>query len=252
MLRRCGLLLLGALACTGAHAGESAEPPPPEPPRHDYIEAAPPEFRAEYRILRNNGQIATIERHLRCDGDRCVYRQQGKTTGLARILTGGGELEERSTFLIAEQRLWPQRYYYRERLFGSESLTDVRFNHEAGTVSSDGAREWERELPDGALDELLAQLALGLALRRGERELGFDVLEKNGKTRTYHFRAHAPEQLRTPAGRLDTIRVEYIDPRRTDRTTEVWFATEHDYLPALIRQQRDDGVTWSYELTRIR
>ncbi len=240
--RLAGLLLAAALAAPVAlTAAETALPTFDRPPTP---------YSADYRLLRNDGQIATLTRSLQCDGARCRYRQHGRATGLARLLTGGGELDEQSHFTLEQGQLRPQRYTYRERLFGRERLTDLRFDHRAGTVASaDGS--WQQALGETTLDGLLAQLALALALEQGVERLALEVIEQNGRSRAYRFRVVGQEPLTTRAGTLQTVRVEYLDPHRPERTTEVWFARHHANLPARIDQQREDGTRWRYEVTAL-
>lgn len=215
-----------------------------------------PQFEAEYDLRRNSIRAARLTRSLRCDATVCRMASEGETTGLLDLLLRG-EIEEWSTFSVDPSAgIEPLEYYYRQELRGdNDEYTRLLFGSAGADgqrpVSNAGDEPWELQAPAAALDELSSQLLLMLAVRAGEEQMRFQVVEKDGEIDDYEFRVMGIESVETRAGVYDAVRVERVRAGNSARRTVSWFAPELGYMPIVIQHERVGRETYSIELIRV-
>ncbi len=210
--------------------------------------AAPsiPEFSAVYELRRNNLRAAELTRTLKCEDDgQCRFSSEGRTVGVADLVLRG-RIQEFTRFRLDADGIHPRDYAYRQRARGDNDET-VRlfFNPNSGRVSSRGDKEWQDQVDGEVMDELLSQLRLALAVRDGETEMEFSVIEGDGERETYRFEVQGTERIETDAGRFDTVKVARVDGSER-RATTMWFAPELEYVPVRVRQEhlrREEAYT---------
>lgn len=210
-----------------------------------------PEFSADYELRRNNTRAARLTRTLSCDGAACKFRSEGRTVGLAELLLRG-RIDEATRFrLDGSGGLQPRDYSYRQRARGdNDEYVRLFFNPASGRVTSRGDDEWESHIDGEVMDELLSQLRLMLAVRAGETEMEFSVVEGDGDEDVYRFEVVGEETLETDAGTFEAIKVQRVGGSER-RTTEMWFAPELEYIPLVVKQEREGGDSYTATLTRI-
>ena len=82
------------------------------------------------------------------------------------------------------------------------------------------------------------------------KEIKVTLTDGRGLTQ-FQYNAAGREMLKTPAGELETVRLVKQRENKDDKGTEIWFATDRDYLPVRILVIETDGVRIDQVLTRI-
>lgn len=238
------LALCGCAAIGGAGAGEGAG---------EGAAAAPPgipEFSADYRLTRNGWSAARLTRTLQCDDGQCSFRSQGETVGFADLLLRG-RIEEVTRFRFDRDGIHPRDYAYRQQARGdNDEHVRLFFSPRSGVVRSRGDDEWQATVDGEVVDELLSQLRLMLAVRAGEREMEFTVIEGDGERDSYRFRVVGRETVETGAGAFEAVKVERVRDSQK-RRTEMWFATQLEFIPVVVRQERVGEETYTATLQSL-
>ncbi len=209
-----------------------------------------PEFSAEYELRRDGLRAAQLTRSLRCSDGDCRFQSEGRTVGFADLLLRG-RIEEWSRFRLEHGRIRPSEYYFRQQARGgNDEYARLFFNPDTGRVSSRGDARWEAQVDGETMDELLSQLRLMLAVRAGETEMEFSVVESDGDLDSYRFRVVGEEVVDTPAGSFQALKVERVGGS-SRRNTRMWFALEHDYIPLVVEHERVGRETYRAALVEL-
>jgi Protein of unknown function (DUF3108) len=205
------------------------------------------EYSAEYEASAN-GLAATATRSLR-SLDANSYRL---SNSLEASLAGQSlaRLEQASEFSVTEQHIVPRNYTY--QLSGvSRASHAIFFNWDAGiAMSSEDDESWQIPLQDSVMDSLSYQVAIRKALLdNAERETVFSFEIVDGDAIELHeYRLVSEEQLATPLGELNTVKLERVRAADDDRVTEIWLAVDWNYLLTRIEQLNSSGLRIVLEL----
>ena len=210
-----------------------------------------PMFAATYELRRNNLRAAELSRSLSCEDNVCEFRSRGQTVGLADLVLRG-RINEWTRFRLDENGgLVPQEYHYRQEARGDNNeFRRLFFYPEEERVTSRGDDTWEKSIAGETMDELLSQLRLLLAVRAGETEMTFSVVDDDGEVDEYHFEVTGRETIDTGEGSLETIRVERVGGS-SKRRTRMWFAPDLEYVPVKVQHERIDRETYTATLTSL-
>lgn len=210
-----------------------------------------PTFAATYELRRNNLRAAELSRSLSCDNGLCEFRSEGRTVGLADLVLRG-RIDEWTRFRLVENGIIvPEEYHYRQRARGdNDEFRRLFFYPDEERVTSRGDDAWEKTIPGETMDELLSQLRLLLAVRAGETEMSFSVVDDDGEVDEYHFEVVGRETVETGEGELDTIRVDRVGGS-SKRRTRMWFAPALEYVPVKVQHERIDRETYTATLTDL-
>lgn len=157
-------------------------------------------------------------------------------------------IEESSVFRWDTTRLQPQRYEYHRVGMGRDRHATVSFDWHKQEVTNDVAgKAWNMAVPTGALDKLSYQLQLQSDMLHQQPTPTYAVAD-GGKLKQYSFEVVKEEQLQTPVGLLNTIKIKRIRADREQRTTYLWLALDWDYLLVRLRQQETDGTHYEINL----
>ena len=220
----------------------------------DEARAAPeiPEFSAVYELRRNNLRAAELTRTLRCEDDgRCRFSSEGRTVGFADLLLRG-RIDEFTRFRLDADGIHPRDYSYRQRARGdNDEYVRLFFNPATGRVNSRGDDEWQDDIEGEVMDELLSQLRLAMAVRAGETEMEFTVVEGDGEREVYRFEVAGTERIESDAGTFDTVKVQRVGGSER-RTTTMWFAPELEYIPVVVKQEHVERENYTATLKEIK
>lgn len=205
------------------------------------------EYTANYEASAN-GLAATATRTL-SRSNQDSYRL---TNSLSATLVGQtlASLHQSSEFLIEDNRVIPQSYSY--QLSGvSRASNAIGYNWEAGiAVSSEDEESWQLPLRTGVMDQLSYQAALRLMLAdtTGENSsFTFEIIDGE-KMDIHEYRVLGREQLATPLGELNTLKLERVREAADDRVTEIWLAPDWEFLLARLEQVNGSGLHIVLEL----
>lgn len=210
--------------------------------------AAPlPDFQASYALHFGSLRIGSMSIELETGADG-TYRYESRSTPLKLVSwLIKDNLHETSSGTLSESGVRPREYHY-ERSGGSrERRADLSFDWQAMTVSNhvEDSR-WKMDIPAGTLDKLASQLAMMLALQRGETDVTFKIAD-GGKLKEYRFRVVGRETLELPAGTFETVKITKVRDNKR-RETFIWCAPALHYLPVRIWQREKDDSEYQSEL----
>ncbi len=196
----------------------------------------PTPYEASYKAS-YNGLPVTNVRTLSRDGDR--YRLVNEAKNFL------GSIREQEVFRIdTTHGIDPVRYAYERSILGSKRRETAVFETDKGQVTTVYKEETER-MP--LREPLYAPLSYQIAMRRdlmsGREELTYPVVRR-GDIKAYRYLIIGEEQLETPMGELQTLKLQR-DRDSDERETFLWVAPELDYLPVKLKQVEDGE---SYEM----
>lgn len=188
---------------------------------------------------------ADAERSLEFDEPSQLW-QLGSLIQLQLLGTTVTEIEETSRFRWQDNLPLPVNYLFQQRGIGSRvrslefiggDKVNFAVNGERGTLP----------LVEPAYDDLNSFLVLREQLRRGLTDITFTVVDRN-ELKEYRYQVKGEETLQTPAGTFKAVHVTRIREEGNARTTDLWLATQHDYLLLKLVQDEPDGDTIMLEL----
>jgi hypothetical protein len=157
-------------------------------------------------------------------------------------------LIESSQFKLVGQSIIPARYQYSLTGISDDSKV-IAFDWPALlAVSSEALKSWTIELTNNTQDPLSYQLVLAQYLANHTGSLFEIPIIDGADVEIQRFKIIAEEVLDSAIGRLDCVIVERIKDDDDKRTTTIWFAKDHSYLLAKLKQTTAGGLTISLEL----
>lgn len=208
-------------------------------------------YSAEYRVSMGSLVIGRANITLRLSDDgQYSYRAYTAPVGLAAVFRKD-EITEQSEGRIVDDTIIPSRYLYTHKRPKRTRQVNLDFNWPASRVANQTAGSlWSMEIPKGTQDKFSQQLALILALGRGDRAAEYQVAD-GGLLKSYRYTEVNRELINTESGEYQTIKLARNKDDRPSRAT-LWFAPELNYLPVKIAKHEKDGdyvmelisVTW--------
>lgn len=225
---RDALRTLAALSLTAALVPPALAIPPP-------LQA----FSVDYELRHNSVLLARMERTLRPGEDGTyVYESRSTPAGLLSAVLRD-QVVESSVWEFAGERPRPLHYEYHHTGRGEGRHVELDFNWRNGTVvNTVNDLPWSMSVPGSAQDKLLYQYTMMRDLQNGASELEYEVAD-GGELKTYRFERLGTETLKTPLGRLETVKLQRISG---DRRTVIWCAPRYGYMPVRVEQHRDRKV----------
>lgn len=238
-------LLLTALLTSAAVHAQSTLP-------------APLAYEAEYEA-RAMGMSTTAYRRL----ETLSAGQFSLSHGLSVSVLGANliTVEEKSVFNWDDNGAHPLEYQYRQTGIRRRDERIVFHWDSADPAQSTATmtredREQHHKLDNNTLDNLSfsAQLSADLLnkpqLRAAETVLSYQILDAR-RLETHEYRVLGAERVATPAGELDTIKLERIRDVDSERSTIIWLSANHQYTLAKLSQTEGGGSAMELTLTGI-
>ncbi len=230
MIRALLVLLSVGLWAASAHAETSAA---------SHLEARSSRYDVEWSgFSLGEGTISLKPLEGNC------YRYVSTTDPIALVRWTFGSPREESAFCLEGDQVRPVTFRYVNERREKDSFS-LDFDWRAGTVKTLKQGEMTiRELPETAYDRFVIREAIRLWVIRhfegsapGEAEF---LLVNDDKMKSYRFAVVPGQQISTPAGSFETVRVDRIDDPR--RKAHYWLAPELDYLPVKLEQYKKDKL----------
>lgn len=206
-------------------------------------------FTAVYTVKKGSFTIGETKRTLTAKGENSyLFESVTRPMGLAKLLTNG-QVIERSTWRFNPQgQQQPLEYTFFNNSEKKKRNVRLNFNWDKQTVTNTiNGEPWKMPLVDGAQDKLLYQLLLMRELARGKTKFSYPVAD-GGKLKTYTLKILGTENIRTPLGRFETVRVLRVHGKRK---TTLWCAKQLNYLPVRIEQRKGDHSPVNAILTSV-
>lgn len=207
-------------------------------------------FEAQYRVYAKGVPAGEGTIVLRSVGEGFYQMEsQLRATGLARLILRD-EITEQVEGRIGEH-VEPLHYRYRRSGGSREERTEYRFDWPAGRIHAEhNSEQADLELAPRILDPLSTYLQAMWDLKNQRRFEEYQLLDDT-RIRAYRVEYQGVERLDTALGVLNTIRVFRQRPG-SSRAVTFWFASDHDYLPVRVIQQRDGDEKLRMELRSLR
>lgn len=158
-------------------------------------------------------------------------------------------VSEQSELRLQQGNIQPLSYRYERTGLGKPKKSRQNYDWQSKEVTGkEKKKHYSLPLPDGTLDKSSYQLALQRDLAAGKKLLSYQVMDGNVLD-TFDFRILGEEAIDTPAGRLNTVKVERVrSPEQSKRQTTLWFAKDWDYLLVQLNQVEKDGKEYTIVL----
>lgn len=217
-----------------------------------HVCAAQPPHRVSltYEVSYSGVVAAELTEVLEHDGKHFSLSSEGRGKGIGALLYRG--IATRSCRgEITQAGLRPLEYRD-QRGDKPPVLATFDWKRNTFTREHDGKNE-TTQMPPGLQDRLsfLYNFAFATKPRLKPGTVIKAVLTDGKGLARFEYQVAGAEKLQTPAGALQTVRLVKQRENDDDKGTELWFASDHDYLPVRILVTEKDGVRIDQVLTRI-
>ena len=183
------------------------------------------------------GIKVTLNRNLTRDGDRYHLSQAGKTFLL--------KLNEDSHFSLNGNQIVGEEFVY--QLGGvSKRRREVLFDQQNGTIRSLKKEEWtEHPWSPDVLDRLSQQEQMRLKLIVSEtppERISLSIID-GPRIKLKHFDLVGMGALDTSVGTLNTVHYTLRHDDPSERSSDAWLATDHDFLMVRTEHVEDGSKT---------
>jgi len=204
------------------------------------VQALPKAFEADYSVAKGSMSLGNLNASLQYSGNRYIYSKSTKATGIAAMLTGI-TITEKTDGLFSGQKIAPQNYLYNQSRRSKSRIDKIHFNGKSAVGSYKNNR-FNLAVQSGIQDRASLELVLANDIGSNKQQLNYTVVER-GKVKQYNFQKLGNEQIKTPAGTFNTVKVKVVRTGNK-RETVFWLAKEIDFIPVKIRhREKDDVIT---------
>jgi hypothetical protein len=208
-------------------------------------QAAPPErVTLSYEMRRNGSVLGDVVETLEHDGSTYTITSEMKGRGILSLF---GTLKRTSRGRVTAEGLRPDEFRDQR---GASWAVSAKFDWEARSVTQERNGKSETlKMPATAQDPLSLAYTFAFVPPKGKE---YDVTRADGRGLTpFRFTVVGNEKLATPAGGMQTLRVAKVRDGPEDKSTDIWFAVERDFLPVRALIVDNDGTRADQIVTRI-
>jgi len=201
-----------------------------------------------YDIYKGSLKIGRIEESYIRNKDQYTLTSTTRAVGLVAIFKPG-KIVISSHGTIEKKGLQPLSFNdYREGDLSKNRQAEFDWATKKLTLVSPDGRN-TLELPIGAQDRLSAMYQFMFLPIQTSSVLDFPMTN-GGKLDDYHYAAHGLQPLKTPLGEFNTL---YLDnePKKGERRTEIWLATQKYNLPFKMTITEADGGQLTQVLSKL-
>jgi hypothetical protein len=209
------------------------------------LQAAPPErITLTYEMKRNGTVLGEVSETLEHDGRTYAITSEVRGRGILALF---GVLKRTSRGRITPQGLRPDEFRD-ER--GSSWAVSAKFDWETRSVTQERKGKSETLAMQGtAQDPLSLAYSFAFAPPKGKE---YDVTRADGRGLTpFRFTVVGSEKLATPVGEMQTLHIAKLRDGPEDKSTDIWFAAERDFVPVRVLVVDTDGTRSDQVVTRI-
>ncbi len=207
-------------------------------------QAAPPQRITLTYELKRNSLVVDVSETLEHDGRTYVITSEGKGRGILALF---GVLKRTSRGHITPRGLQPDEF--RDERPGGWAVS-AKFDWDARSVTQEKNGKSETlKMPVTAQDPLSLAYSFAFVPPKGKE---YDVTRADGRGLTpFRFTVVGTEKLATPAGEMQTLHIAKVLDGPEDKSTDIWFAAERDFLPVRVLVVEKDGTRSDQMVTRI-
>ena len=198
-----------------------------------------------YDLSRNGMAVAEMVERLEHDGK--TYRLSGQLKGKG-VFALRGDAARTSRGTIGADGLHPVEFEDK-RTGRDTSRAKVDWTAKTLTLQGkEGAAE-TKPLPADLQDRLSFPYSFSFRVP-GNAPVPVSITDGKGIS-TSSYKAAGRETIKTPAGDFEALRLEREKKEPDDRTSEIWLATKHGYVPVRILVVEKDGTRIDQVATRL-
>jgi len=208
-------------------------------------QAAPPErITLSYEMRRNGSVLGDVVETLEHDGRTYAITSELKGRGILALF---GTLKRTSRGRVTAEGLRPDEFRDQR---GASWVVSAKFDWTAQSVTQERKGKSETLKMQGTVQDPLS-LAYSFAFAPPKAK-EYDVTRADGRGLSqFRFTVVGNEKLATPAGEMQTLRVAKVRDGPEDKSTDIWFAAERDFLPVRVLIVDNDGTRADQIVTRI-
>lgn len=217
------------------------------------VHALPPQrVVLEYDMSHNGTAMAQVVDRLEHDGKTYSLNEEVRGKGVYALVRSGAARRS-ARGVVAADGLKPSEFRDKR---GNSPENVARFDWDKASLSlgQEGKTEIKpmpaREPLSDRLSFLWSFAFLPADAARPGKEIRAVLTDGRGLS-TFRYVVSAVETLSTPAGTMQTVKLVKQRESGDDRATEIWLATERNYLPVRILVVEKDGARIDQVLTRM-
>ena len=205
-------------------------------------------FQASYDWIWHGMTVAVSRLQLQQQDQKWVYRSRSEPRGLGRMFSERPVSE--SILEVTPEGVRPLSYKADDGTDSTKRDASIQYDWQNNRVT--GVNEdakIDMPIPPGMQDDLSVQIALMVALMRGQTPDKFALLS-GGSVREYHYSREGEETLSTPVGKIPTI-IYRSEKQYSPRVTRFWCAPSLGYIPLKVEQKRDKDIEWTMQVQSV-
>ena len=204
-------------------------------------------FDADYIVYRAGKKHGEANRYLKITEQGY---QMGYSSDISWMIFSDAR-RETSDFIIEDGRILPLRYTMQRTGTGPDRYYELNLDRQQKILSEGKSRKpkdvsWQ----DDWLDQISYQLQLVLDLKAGQTEFHYNVLNRHGDSKMYHYKVVAEEMLPLPYGNIKTLRIARIE-QNSDKQIYAWVAPELDYMLVRLWRGEDNVEQFDVQLHKL-
>lgn len=204
------------------------------------------QFSADYLVYRAGKNHGEANRYLTFTNNRY---QMGYSSDISWLIFSD-KRQETSEFLINNNQIQPLNYVMKRKGTGPSRHYELHLDPEKQQLKVGKSKEikavsWQ----DDWLDPLSYHQQLVLDLRAGKTEFIYDVLNRNGNVKTYHYKVVMEEPLALPYGTVHTLRIARMDD--PEKQVYAWVAPDLDYMLVRLWRGEDNVEQFDVQLHKL-
>ncbi len=228
-----GALLASALLATGVTAADELKP-----------------FEASYAWIWNGMTVAVTTLTLAKSGaDTWTYTSRSEPRGVGKLMSQRPRTA--SVLRVTPGGVEPLSYKGDDGTSSTQRSIDLTYDWDKHRVT--GVYEQtpvDLPLTAQVQDDSSIQIALMVALLRGQTPDRFDLIDKDA-VREYHYARAGQATLPTPLGALAAV-IYTSRKANSPRVNSYWCAPDQGYIPLRVQQKRADEVEWTMEILSLK
>lgn len=241
---KASLVLSSLLFCSVAAAAQ-----PESPPTADLTPATTSfsTFDAEYLVYRGGKSHGSAKRYLHNKGS---HYEMGYSSDISWLVFSD-KRSETSEFLLEQGQLRPLHYLMKRSGTGANRHYELRLDWQKQQLFT-GKKQQLKDITwqDNWLDPLSYHQQLVLDLQAGKTEFSYDVLNRDGNSKTYHYKVVQEEPLALPFGTVRALRIARVE-ENSDKQVLAWVAPELDYMLVRLWRGEDNVEQFDVQLQKL-
>jgi len=207
-------------------------------------------YKADYNVMRRGSVRGTATKQLLLSASQSMIEISYSSD--ASYLIFSDRRTELSQFSFEEGHLLSNFYRFTREGTGKERNQLLHFD-QLNKIVSNGNGEIRinaNEFSAKLLDPLSYQLLMQIALKKGKPIPQYNVVNRNGNTRTYSFEILGEEEIELPIGRYTAIKLLRKSESKK-RYTYVWMIPTLNYVLGKLQLIEEEKESFMLQLTSV-